>query len=86
MSAALFLWLGSYPLMGYDGAVYLMGWTGGYFLPLLPHPTFENLEFTVPDFWRTIIQTVHEQLLLFVLLWSLYYLCWSDARCGTCIL
>jgi cation/acetate symporter len=38
--------------MGYDGAVYLMGWTGGYvLLALLLAPYLRKFgKFTVPDF------------------------------------
>jgi cation/acetate symporter len=47
----LFLWLESYPLMDYDGAVYLMGWTGGYVLLALLAPYLRKFgKFTVPDF------------------------------------
>ena len=41
--------------MGYDGTVYLMGWTGGYvILALLLAPYLRKFgEFTVPDFIGT---------------------------------
>jgi cation/acetate symporter len=35
---------------GYDGAVYLMGWTGGYVLALLLALSAKIRKFTVPDF------------------------------------
>ncbi len=46
MSAASFISMaGLISFMGYDGSVYLMGWTGGYvLLALLLAPTLENLE------------------------------------------
>ena len=53
MSAASFISLaGIIAFMGYDGAVYLMGWTGGYvILALLLAPYLRKFgEFTVPDF------------------------------------
>ena len=53
MSAASFISMaGIIAFMGYDGAVYLMGWTGGYvLLALLLAPYLRKFgEFTVPDF------------------------------------
>ena len=53
MSAASFISMaGIIAFMGYDGAVYLMGWTGGYvILALLLAPYLRKFgEFTVPDF------------------------------------
>ena len=53
MSAASFLSMaGLIAFMGYDGAVYLMGWTGGYvLLALLLAPYLREFgKFTVPDF------------------------------------
>ena len=53
MSAASFLSMaGLISLMGYDGAVYLMGWTGGYvLLALTLAPYLRKFgKFTVPDF------------------------------------
>ncbi|MDP5168702.1 MAG: cation acetate symporter [Bacteroidia bacterium] len=53
MSAASFISMaGLISFMGYDGAVYLMGWTGGYvLLALLLAPYLRKFgEFTVPDF------------------------------------
>lgn len=53
MSAASFLSMaGLISFMGYDGAVYLMGWTGGYvLLALLLAPYLRKFgQFTVPDF------------------------------------
>lgn len=53
MSAASFLSMaGLISFMGYDGAVYLMGWTGGYvLLALLLAPYLRKFgKFTVPDF------------------------------------
>ena len=46
MSAASFISMaGLISFMGYDGTVYLMGWTGGYvLLALLLAPYLENLE------------------------------------------
>ena len=56
MSAASFLSLaGLIAFMGYDSAVYLMGWTGGYvILALLLAPYLRKFgQFTVPDFIGT---------------------------------
>ncbi len=53
MSAASFLSMaGIIAFAGYDGSVYLMGWTGGYvLLALLLAPYLRKFgEFTVPDF------------------------------------
>ncbi len=53
MSAASFLSMaGLISFMGYDGAVYLMGWTGGYvLLALLLAPYLRKFgKYTVPDF------------------------------------
>ena len=53
MSAASFISMaGIIAFMGYDGTVYLMGWTGGYvILALLLAPYLRKFgEFTVPDF------------------------------------
>ena len=53
MSAASFLSMaGLISFMGYDGAQYLMGWTGGYvLLALLLAPYLRKFgKFTVPDF------------------------------------
>ena len=53
MSAASFISMaGIIAFMGYDGSVYLMGWTGGYvLLALLLAPYLRKFgEFTVPDF------------------------------------
>src|SRR6056297_3978772 len=53
MSAASFLSMaGILAFAGYDGSVYLMGWTGGYVLLALllaPYPRKFG-KFTVPDF------------------------------------
>jgi cation/acetate symporter len=41
---------------GYDGAVYLMGWTGGYVLLALYLPISAKIrKFTVPDFMENVI-------------------------------
>jgi cation/acetate symporter len=56
MSAASFISMaGIIAFMGYDGTVYLMGWTGGYvLLALLLAPYLRKFgEFTVPDFVGT---------------------------------
>ena len=56
MSAASFLSMaGLIAFMGYDGSVYLMGWTGGYvMLALLLAPYLRKFgQFTVPDFIGT---------------------------------
>ena len=56
MSAASFISMaGIISFMGYDGAVYLMGWTGGYvILALLLAPYLRKFgKFTVPDFIGT---------------------------------
>ena len=53
MSAASFLSMaGIIAFSGYDGSVYLMGWTGGYvLLALLVAPYLRNFgKYTVPDF------------------------------------
>lgn len=53
MSAASFLSMaGLISFMGYDGSVYLMGWTGGYvLLALLLAPYLRKFgKFTIPDF------------------------------------
>ncbi len=53
MSAASFISMaGIISFMGYDGSVYLMGWTGGYvILAMLLAPYLRKFgEFTVPDF------------------------------------
>ena len=53
MSAAAFISMaGLISFMGYDGSVYLMGWTGGYvLLALLLAPYLRKFgKFTVPDF------------------------------------
>ncbi len=53
MSAASFLSMaGMISVMGYDGSVYLMGWTGGYvLLALLLAPYLRKFgKYTVPDF------------------------------------
>ncbi len=53
MSAASFISMaGLISFMGYDGAVYLMGWTGGYvLLALMLAPYLRKFgKFTVPDF------------------------------------
>ena len=53
MSAASFLGMaGLISFAGYDGSVYLMGWTGGYvLLALLLAPYLRKFgKFTVPDF------------------------------------
>ncbi|MCP5185126.1 MAG: cation acetate symporter [Pseudomonadales bacterium] len=53
MSAASFISMaGIIAFMGYDGTVYLMGWTGGYvLLAMLLAPYLRKFgEFTVPDF------------------------------------
>ena len=53
MSAASFISMaGLISFMGFDGAVYLMGWTGGYvLLALLLAPFLRRFgQFTVPDF------------------------------------
>jgi len=53
MSAASFMSMaGIIAFSGYDGSVYLMGWTGGYvLLALLLAPYLRKFgKFTVPDF------------------------------------
>src|SRR5690554_4075007 len=53
MSAASFISMaGMISFMGYDGSVFLMGWTGGYvLLALLLAPYLRKFgKFTVPDF------------------------------------
>src|SRR5210317_800630 len=56
MSAASFISMaGMIAFMGYDGTVFLMGWTGGYvILALLLAPYLRKFgQFTVPDFIGT---------------------------------
>ena len=56
MSAASFISMaGLISFMGYDGAIYLMGWTGGYvLLALLLAPYLRKFgQYTVPDFVGT---------------------------------
>lgn len=56
MSAASFISMaGLIAFLGYDGSVYLLGWTGGYvLLALLVAPYLKKLNlFTVPDFFGT---------------------------------
>jgi cation/acetate symporter len=53
MSAASFISMaGLISFMGYDGAIYLLGWTGGYvLLALLLAPYLRKFgKYTVPDF------------------------------------
>lgn len=53
MCAASFISMaGLIRFMGYDGAIYLMGWTGGYLLlALLLAPYLRKFgQYTVPDF------------------------------------
>jgi len=53
MSAASFISMaGLISLLGYDGSIYLMGWTGGYvLLALLLAPYLRKFgKYTVPDF------------------------------------
>jgi cation/acetate symporter len=53
MSAASFISMaGLISFLGYDGAIYLMGWTGGYvLLALLLAPYLRKFgKYTVPDF------------------------------------
>lgn len=55
MSAASFISMaGLISAMGYDGSVYLMGWTGGYvLLAVLLAPYLRKFgKFTVPEFYR----------------------------------
>ena len=55
MSAASFISMaGIIAFMGYDGSVYLMGWTGGFvLLALLLAPYLRKFgQFTVPDLRR----------------------------------
>ena len=56
MSAASFISMaGIIAFMGYDGTVYLMGWTGGYvLLAILLAPYLRKFgQYTVPDFIGT---------------------------------
>ena len=74
MSAASFISMaGLIAFMGYDGSVYLMGWTGGYVvLALLLAPYLRKFgQFTVPDFIGTryyskVARTVAVVCLIFV--------------------
>ena len=76
LSAASFISMaGLIAFLGYDGAVYLMGWTGGYvLLALLLAPYLRRFgKFTVPDFIgdRYASQTarVVAVICLFLLMW-----------------
>ncbi|WP_324826802.1 sodium:solute symporter family protein [Qipengyuania zhejiangensis] len=74
MSAASFLSMaGLIAFMGYDGSVYLMGWTGGYvMLALLLAPYLRKFgQFTVPDFigtryYSNVARTVAVVCLIFI--------------------
>lgn len=74
MSAASFISMaGLISFMGYDGSIYLMGWTGGYvLLALLLAPYLRKFgKFTVPDFigdryYSNIARTVAVVCALFV--------------------
>jgi hypothetical protein len=62
MSAASFISMaGIIAFLGYDGSVYLMGWTGGYvLLALLLAPYLRKFgQFTVPDFIGTPLLLPH---------------------------
>ena len=85
MSAASFISMaGLISFMGYDGAVYLMGWTGGYvLLALLLAPYLRKFgKFTVPDFigdryYSNLARTVAVICALFCVFLPM----WQD-RCG----
>ena len=74
MSAASFISMaGLIAFMGYDGSVYLMGWTGGYvLLALLLAPYLRKFgQFTVPDFigaryYSNVARTVAVICLIFI--------------------
>ena len=74
MSAASFISMaGLIAFMGYDGSVYLMGWTGGYvMLALLLAPYLRKFgQFTVPDFigtryYSNVARTVAVVCLIFI--------------------
>jgi cation/acetate symporter len=56
MSASFISMAGIISFDGYDGAVYLMGWTGGYVLALLLAPYLKIREIYRSRFyWRTLL-------------------------------
>jgi cation/acetate symporter len=67
MSAASFISMaGIISFDGYDGAVYLMGWTDGCSSPLLAPYLRKFGKFTVPDFIENVTLTPQERLPLSV--------------------
>ena len=89
MSAASFISMAGvlFPFAGYDGAVYLMGWTGGYvLLALLLAPYLRKFgKFTVPEFidrYYSNNARVSCRILCFI---SFIYLRgWSNEGCWNC--
>ena len=91
MSAASFISMaGIIAFAGYDGSVYLMGWTGGYvLLALLLAPYLRKFgKFTVPDFIGERYYSNQCKISCCILCTCCFiYLCSrSDARCWYCIL
>ena len=85
MSAASFISMaGIIAFMGYDGAVYLMGWTGGYvILALLLAPYLRKFgQFTVPDFigTRYYSTTARVVAVICLILISFTYVAGTNAR------
>ena len=90
MSAASFISMaGIIAFAGYDGSVYLMGWTGGYvLLALLLAPYLRKFgKFTVPDFIGERYYSDKARIVAVVCaLLGLFYLCSrTNARCWCCV-
>ena len=79
MSAASFISMaGLISFMGFDGSVYLMGWTGGYvLLALLLAPYLRKFgKFTVPDFIGERYYSKTARIVAVLMCsFSLFYLC-----------
>ncbi len=89
MSAASFISMaGIISFIGYDGSVYLMGWTGGYvLLALLLAPYLRKFgKFTVPDFiGDRYYSNVARPVAGFLCINRFIYLhSWSDERSWNC--
>ncbi len=86
MSAASFISMaGIISFVGYDGSVYLMGWTGGYvLLALLLAPYLRKFgKFTVPD---SLLFKYRENCCNFLCSCCLVHLCcWSNERGWYCL-
>lgn len=89
MSAASFISMaGLISFMGYDGSVYLMGWTGGYvLLALCLAPYLRKFgKFTVPDFIgdRYYSQTARTVAVICAILISFTYVAGQMRGVGWC--